>query len=111
MRVLAAFLTKATFSTAVSRVVRGLSLLRLPLIFASFYHSDKWVRATANQHLLELDRKLCAYQLFRLLKVTVYIFNYDRSLTRVTALTPERGTVNGKAYAMVVPADCLRVAI
>ena len=43
-----------------------------------------------------------------LLGCTVYsAFHYDRSLPIVTALTPERGTLNGEAYAMVVPADCV----
>ena len=43
-----------------------------------------------------------------LLGCTVYsAFHYDRSLPVVTALTPERGTVNGEEYAMLVPADCV----
>ena len=43
-----------------------------------------------------------------LLVCTVYsAFAYDRSLPIVTALTPERGTVNGEEYGMVVPADCV----
>ena len=43
-----------------------------------------------------------------LLGCTVYsAFHYDRSLPIVTALTPERGTVNGEEYAMLVPADCV----
>ena len=43
-----------------------------------------------------------------LLGCTVYsAIYYDRSLPVVTALTPERGTVNGKEYAMLVPADCV----
>ena len=43
-----------------------------------------------------------------LLVCTVYsAFAYDRSLPRVTALAPERGTLNGEAYAMIVPADCV----
>ena len=43
-----------------------------------------------------------------LLVCTVYsAFAYDRSLPIVTALAPERGTVNGEAYAMLVPADCV----
>ena len=43
-----------------------------------------------------------------LLGWTVYsAFHYDRSLPIVTALTPERGTVNGEEYAMLVPADCV----
>lgn len=43
-----------------------------------------------------------------LLVCTVYsAYYYDRSLPRVTALAPEPGTLNGEAYAMVVPADCV----
>ena len=43
-----------------------------------------------------------------LLGCTVYsAFHYDRSLPIVTALAPERGTVNGEEYAMLVPADCV----
>lgn len=43
-----------------------------------------------------------------LLGCTVYsAFHYDRSLPIVTALTPERGTVNGEEYAMLFPADCV----
>ena len=43
-----------------------------------------------------------------LLGCTVYsAFRYDRSLPRVTALAPEPGTLNGEAYAMLVPADCV----
>ena len=43
-----------------------------------------------------------------LLGCTVYsAFHYDRSLPIVTALTPERGTVYGETYAMLVPADCV----
>ena len=43
-----------------------------------------------------------------LLGCTVYsAFHYDRSLPVVTALAPERGTVNGEEYAMLVPADCV----
>ena len=43
-----------------------------------------------------------------LLGCTVYsAFHYDRSLPIVTALAPERGTVNGEEYAMLIPADCV----
>ena len=43
-----------------------------------------------------------------LLGCTVYsAFHFDRSLPVVTALTPDRGTVNGEEYAMLVPADCV----
>ena len=39
---------------------------------------------------------------------TVYsAFHYDQSLPIVTALTPERGTLNGEEYPMLVPADCV----
>ena len=40
-----------------------------------------------------------------LLGCTVYsAFHFDRSLPIVTALAPERGTVNGETYAILVPA-------
>ena len=43
-----------------------------------------------------------------LLGCTVYsAFHYDRSLPVVTALTPERGTVNGEEYTLLVPSDCV----
>lgn len=43
-----------------------------------------------------------------LLVCTVYsAFAYDRSLPIVTALAPERGTLNGEEYGMVVPAGCV----
>lgn len=43
-----------------------------------------------------------------LLGCTVYsAIYYDRSLPVVTALAPERGTVNGEEYAMLIPADCV----
>ncbi len=43
-----------------------------------------------------------------LLACTVYsAFAYDRFLPIVTALAPERGTLNGEAYAMIVPSDCV----
>ena len=51
---------------------------------------------------------LSAVMFILLLVCTVYsAFSYDRSLPRVTALAPEPGTLNGEAYAMVVPADCV----
>ncbi len=43
-----------------------------------------------------------------LLVSTVYsAFHYDRSLPIVTALTPERETLNGEEYPMIVPSDCV----
>ena len=43
-----------------------------------------------------------------LLGCTVYsAFHYDRSLPIVTALTPERETLNGEEYPMIVPSDCV----
>ena len=43
-----------------------------------------------------------------LLGCTVYsAFHNDRYLPIVTALAPERGTVNGEEYATLVPADCV----
>ena len=41
--------------------------------------------ASANQHLLELDRKLCAYQLFRLLKEDPCVLQETESLLNTLA--------------------------